>query len=300
MDDGNGTCGRILVAEDDRFYRQILGKRLRGVGYDVFLTANGEEAWQALHEHAVELLLTDWMMPRLDGYELCRRVKRDPGLDKVYCILLTAKDRVDDKVSALDGGADDYLLKPCDDSELLARVRTGLRVHRLYARLEEVSVTDSLTGVGNRRFFDRRLREEVSRCRRYGTPLSLVLIDLDHFKDINDRHGHPVGDDVLVHVGAALRERVRSGELVARIGGDEFAVLMPNTDLDGARAFAEWVEEALTKLPLAMAELVGLEVAGSAGCAELLEDGSDHDLLKTADAALYERKKQRQREDVRG
>jgi diguanylate cyclase (GGDEF)-like protein len=297
LEDGGTASGRILVAEDDRFYRQILGKRLRGAGYEVVLTANGEEAWQALHDQPVELLLTDWMMPRLDGYELCRRVKNDPGFDKVYCILLTAKDRVDDKVSALDGGADDYLLKPCDDSELLARVRTGLRVHRLYAKLEEVSVTDSLTEVGNRRFFDRRLREEVSRCRRYGTPLSLVLIDLDRFKEINDRHGHPVGDDVLVHVGAALRERVRTGELVARIGGDEFAVLMPNTDLDGARAFAEWVEDALTKLPLGMAELIGLEIAGSAGCAELPEDGSPHDLLKAADAALYDRK--RERNDVR-
>ena len=129
-----------MVAEDDRFYRQILAKRLKAAGHRVTLTSNGLEAWEAIQADAPELLLTDWMMPLLDGYELCRKVKDEPSCKAVYCILLTAKGGVQDKIAALDVGADDYLIKPCDDGELLARVRTGLRVHRLCARLAEVSL----------------------------------------------------------------------------------------------------------------------------------------------------------------
>ena len=287
--------GHIVVAEDDRFYRQILAKRLKAAGHRVTLTSNGQEAWEAIQADAPELLLTDWMMPLLDGYELCRKVKDEPSCKAVYCILLTAKGGVQDKIAALDVGADDYLIKPCDDGELLARVRTGLRVHRLCARLEEVSITDPLTGLRNRRYLDQRLDEEISRCRRYRTPLSLVLVDLDHFKEVNDRYGHPVGDEILSAVGTVLAERTRLGEVAARIGGDEFAVLLPNTSLEGARAFARNIENALPEVRgrLDVSEEMDLEVAGSAGAAQLMEGKGASDLVKAADDALYVRKQER-------
>lgn len=290
--------GHILVAEDDRFFRKILAKRLKAAGHRVTLTCDGQEAWEAIQSSTPELLLTDWMMPHMNGYELCGRIKAEPAYKAVYCILLTAKDAVVDKISALDMGADDYLIKPCDDGELLARVRTGLRVHRLCARLEEVSVTDPLTGVFNRRYLDQRLEEEISRGRRHHTPLSLVMIDLDHFKAVNDQFGHPIGDTILSAVGRVLSQRVRLGEVAARIGGDEFAVLLPNTDLKGARAFADWVEEALYELADDLEECEDIVVAGSAGVAQLEADWKSTDLIKAADAALYERKQERHKEHV--
>ncbi len=290
--------GHILVAEDDRFFRKILAKRLEAAGHRVTLTCNGQEAWEAIQDCAPELLLTDWMMPHMDGYELCRRVKAEPAYKAVYCILLTAKGGVVDKISALDIGADDYLIKPCDNGELLARVRTGLRVYRLCARLEEVSVTDPLTGLRNRRYLDQRLEEEISRSRRHHTPLSLVMIDLDHFKAVNDQFGHPIGDTILSAVGRLLTQRVRHGEVAARIGGDEFAVLLPSTDLKGARAFADWVEEALHELAADLEECEGLVVSGSAGVAQLESGWSSADLIKAADASLYEQKLGHNRERV--
>jgi len=289
--------GRIVVAEDDRFYRQILAKRLRAEGHDVVLTSNGEEAWERILDDPPELLLTDWMMPKLDGFGLCRRVKADLSRKTIYCLLLTAKDRVEDKVAALDAGADDYLLKPCDDGELLARVRAGLRAHRMCVRLATASRTDPLTGVGNRRLFDERIQEEWMRSRRYGAPLSVLLLDLDGFKAINDRWGHPAGDTVLARIGELLRTELRSGECAARIGGDEFAAILPNTDHDGARTVADRVERRIAALKIDVGGEF-LPILGSAGTAQLgpLDDALA--LIAAADSALYRRKQIRNRTTV--
>ncbi|MHC4339048.1 MAG: GGDEF domain-containing response regulator [Planctomycetota bacterium] len=285
--------GHVLVAEDDRFYRRILAKRLEAEGHRVTLTANGGEAWEAIRLDRPNLLLSDWMMPLVDGYELCRRVKSDPKLRSIYCILLTAKDQTEDKVSALDLGADEYVVKPCDERELMAHVRRGLRTQRRTQRLEEQSITDPLTQLRNRRCLDQRMAEEVSRSRRSGTPLSLVYIDLDHFKRVNDRFGHLIGDEVLTLVGKTLHERVRLGEVAARIGGDEFAVLLPDTKEKGARAFAAWVERAIAALRLDRHGCADLALGCSTGCAELEAVGDSASLMRAADDALYRRKRER-------
>jgi len=289
-----GTSGgRVLVAEDDRFYRRILEKRLEAAGHEVVVTTNGAEAWKIIQEDPPEVLLSDWMMPHMDGYELCRHVKDQEGLQAVYCVLLTAKDRVDDKVTALDGGADDYLVKPCEDKELLARVRTGLRVNRLHKRLEEASRRDGLTGLYNRRSFDERLWEEIARSRRYDSPLSLVMIDLDHFKAVNDNFGHVVGDEVLIEVAKRLDIRVRAGEVAVRFGGDEFAVILPNTPVDGAQVLARDLEETIGKATLPRDDVFPHRISASAGAAELKRGFGPKELIRAADLALYARKKDR-------
>ena len=301
---GNGgtlvstAIGRVLVAEDDRFYRRILQKRLEAAGHQVTVTTNGAEAWEVVQHEPPEVLLSDWMMPQMDGYELCRNVKDSVKLQAVYCVLLTAKDRVEDKVAALDGGADDYLLKPCDDNELLARVRTGLRVSRLYARLEEASRRDGLTQLYNRRSFDERLFEEIARSRRHGTPLSLVMIDLDHFKAVNDNFGHVVGDEVLVDVASRIDLRVRAGEVAVRFGGDEFAVILPNAGVESARVLARDLEECIGGIELPRDDVFPYRVSASAGAAELRRGFGSKELIRAADLALYDRKAERRDEPV--
>jgi diguanylate cyclase (GGDEF)-like protein len=287
------SIGRVLVAEDDRFYRRILEKRLEAAGHQVTVTTNGAEAWEILQQDPPEVLLSDWMMPQMDGYELCRNVKDTNSLQAVYCVLLTAKDRVDDKVAALDGGADDYLIKPCDDKELLARVRTGLRVSRLYARLEEASRRDGLTRLYNRRSFDERLFEEIARSQRYQTPLSLVMIDLDHFKAVNDNFGHVVGDEVLIEVAKRLDVRVRAGEVAVRFGGDEFAIILPNTSVEGAEVLARDVEQCIARIELPRSDVFPYRVAASVGAAELRRGFGPKELIRAADLSLYSRKAER-------
>ncbi|MHC4938360.1 MAG: diguanylate cyclase [Planctomycetota bacterium] len=285
--------GRVLVAEDDRFYRRILEKRLQTAGHEVIVTADGAEAWQIIAEQPPALLLIDWMMPKMDGYELCRQVKDVTHLQSVYCVLLTAKDRVEDKVTALDGGADDYLVKPCEEKELLARVRTGLRVSRLYHRLEEASRRDGLTGLYNRRSFDERLFEEIARSQRYNTPLSLIMIDMDHFKAVNDNFGHVVGDEVLVEVAKRIDVRVRAGEVAVRFGGDEFAIILPNTSVEGAEVLARDVEQLIARVDLPRTDVFPHRVSASAGAAEIKRGFGPKELIRAADIELYARKKER-------
>ncbi|MFQ5843568.1 MAG: PleD family two-component system response regulator, partial [Planctomycetota bacterium] len=181
-DRGLELRGRVLVVEDDPACREELTRRLREAGHEVAVARDGQEAWSKLHHSQPELVVSDWMMPHLTGMELCRRIKGDSRLGSIYFLLLTAKDHVESEVSALDGGADDHLGKGCPPAELLARVRTGLRMHRRQARLEEDTFTDPSTGLRNQRYFDQRLQQEVALGRRHGTPLSLLLVDLDRVR----------------------------------------------------------------------------------------------------------------------
>ncbi len=198
------------------------------------------------------LLISDWMMPNLDGLELCRRIRTDRIGRYIYIILLTSLDRREDRVKGLRTGADDFLTKPPDPDELTVRLEVAgriLAVHdqleRQNARLAELASTDELTGVKNRRRFREDLELLFAQARRQGTPLSLILLDIDHFKEYNDSFGHPAGDEVLKAFGATLRETVRGHDVVARYGGEEFVVLLPATAADEAVDVAERLRSAI-------------------------------------------------------
>jgi len=244
------------------------------------------------------------ILPDMDGLEVLRFVKARPDDQFIPVIILSVKSDVDTKVAGLRIGADDFLAKPFAEAEILARCGAMLRIKHLQEKLrdaqkklEEQSITDSLTGLKNRRFFDERLHEEFRRAQRYGDTLSLIMIDLDHFKDVNDRHGHPAGDQVLREAAALIRASIRDPDICSRYGGEEFAVILPKTHMSGALAVAEriWRELGAKEyvLPQAGAAAKTVRVTASIGIAfyPSKDISSGEMLLKFSDQALYQAKR---------
>jgi two-component system, cell cycle response regulator len=299
---------RILVVDDDAAALQLLERYLRNAGYDVVTAANGAEALNIDLAVAPQMIITDWMMPELNGLELCRRLRAHPDLGFVYVIVLTAQAERDRVVEALNAGADDYLTKPYGREELLARVRAGQRIVHLQAdlatrnreiaqtntqlslvneKLRVMSVTDELTGLANRREALTRLAECWALAGRYGDPLSCMVADLDYFKRLNDTYGHAAGDRALKEIARRLQESVRAGELVCRLGGEEFLILCPRASVHAAQAAAERLRAAVAAAPVDW-DGAQLPVTISLGVAERTAAmPSQEHLLKAADDALY-------------
>jgi len=252
---------KILIADDEYLSKTILSQTLTRLGHEVVTAADGVEAWERLRTESFPVAIIDWVMPGLDGLELCRRV-RARGDEPVYTyvILLTAMSGRENRVLGYEAGADDFLSKPLDRGELMARIGVARRIldmqqelshrsrqlerlnaelQRQYARLAEVADNDGLTGLKNRRHFRERLDAGFSLACRKRVPLSLAMIDVDHFKHYNDTFGHPAGDAALADIGRLLRENARENDLVARYGGEEFVVMFPATDGPDAYASCE-------------------------------------------------------------
>jgi two-component system cell cycle response regulator len=293
---------RVLLAEDDPTTLLITQRLLKKAGYDVDVVTNGALAFERLKTHFYPMVLTDWEMPEMDGLALCRAIRSAALEGYVYTILLTARDSKENIVAGLEAGADDYLTKPVDEDELIARLNTGKRILSLEQSLraanrrnEHLSQTDALTGTYNRRYLMQRLPQEAERAHRYSHPLSLVLCDVDHFKEVNDTHGHQVGDQVLQGVAQFLRDHVRVEiDWVARYGGEEFVIVLPETPFAGALVAAEKLRAGLASTEFAIGNLV-LKVTGSFGVAgfDLLEPGNSgivDRLIAQADACLYKSK----------
>jgi two-component system cell cycle response regulator len=287
---------RILIADDDAVSRRLLEALLTRQGYDVVAVSDGTEAWQVLQgQDPPRLAVLDWLMADMDGLEVCRRVRERPELGDVYVILLTSRGDQEHIVEGLQAGANDYVTKPFNRNELLARVRVGERMVGLQAelavRVQELAalaMIDGLTGIANRRTFDARLEFECLRTSRFDSPLALIMLDLDHFKSFNDSYGHQAGDEVLKVMGRLLSSNSRNTDLVARYGGEEFAVILVNTDIDAAKEAAERLRARIESEPWSH-RLVTVSV-GIASC--------DHgpvavpELISHADRALYFSKKQ--------
>lgn len=292
----------ILVADDEPINRSLIQRRLEREGYRVYTAENGREAVEITRETLPDLVILDVMMPEMDGLEACRLIKEDATTHDLPVIFLSARDETDMKVSGLTLGANDYISKPFKAEELLARVSVAIRLKRerdqLRASAEEARVsaeiaheqamTDQLTGLLNRYGLQRALQREQSEARRYHRPLSCLLIDLDNFKTVNDTYGHAAGDTALQQIANILTKAVRGSDMVFRHGGEEFLILLPETNLEGAAALAEKIRLA------AEAQLFGdghiFPLTLSAGVASLSEHESGHDMIARADMALYSAK----------
>ena len=237
----------ILIAEDNMVSRKILEKCLLKAGFDVVSVENGNEAFQILKNDFYPIVITDWKMPEMDGPELCKAIRRHKFPGYVFIILVTAKDKDDDIIAGLEAGADDYLVKPINQAELIARLKAGKRILRLERSLKEanekitmLSITDPLTGIYNRSYLNERLPQEIARSFRYKHPLSLLMCDIDRFKRINDTYGHLIGDQILREFVLCLNGSIRKSiDWMARYGGEEFMIVLPETNVKGARQGAE-------------------------------------------------------------
>jgi two-component system, cell cycle response regulator len=290
---------KVLIAEDDMVSRRLLEATLARWGYDVVITCDGTEAWQVLQgPDAPPLAILDWMMPGIDGVEVCRLVRQRVQEPYIYLLLLTTKGRRENIIEGLDAGADDYLTKPFDPHELQVRLRAGKRIVTLQTQLIEARETlriqashDSLTGVWNRRAILERLGDELARAGREGTPVAVALADLDHFKRINDSYGHAAGDAVLCEAVNRMRVSLRLYDAIGRYGGEEFLMVLPGCTTQDAVKLADRLRMSIGQETV---EVTGrhIVVTSSLGVAAsdtipVLDAAS---LIRAADTALYRAK----------
>lgn len=273
-----------------------MARLLKRAGYEVEMAANGREALAKLQHGDFPLMITDWEMPEMDGIALCSAL-RSSEKGYTYIILLTSRDAIEHLVAGLQSGADDYLIKPVIEPELIARLNTGRRIvtleRSLRAANEEnrrLSITDPLTGAYNRRFLMEQLPREIDRAARYGRQLATIMCDVDHFKKINDTHGHLTGDDVLRWFVASMQKCVRTSDWIARYGGEEFVIVMPETNVDNAATAAEHLRHSIADAPFVAA---GVEFSVSAsfgvsGWKDKVPNGASLDpLMACCDAGVY-------------
>jgi diguanylate cyclase (GGDEF)-like protein len=289
----------ILLAEDDPVTRMLMTRFLKNAGYEVDAVANGSEAFDRMTRRYYPMLVTDWEMPEMDGVALCKAVRNMQLDGYVYSLLLTARDSKEHIIAGLEAGADDYLVKPVHEAELVARLNAGRRIlaleHSLRAanqRNRILSITDALTGAYNRRYLMEQLPREVERCRRYAYPLSVLMCDLDHFKHINDQSGHAAGDDVLQQFASRSQKSIRSNsDWIARYGGEEFLIVLPETAHADGMFVAEKLRSMVANTPF-NTRMGEIPMTASFGVASTGPHGPDltlklETLIRTADECLY-------------
>ena len=300
---------KVVVAEDDGLQLQLARKVLTTAGYDVITATNGEDALELALEHNPHLVITDWMMPKMDGVELCRSLRQSKFGRQVYVIILTGQEGDDFLVEAFEAGVDDFVLKPMRANLLLARIRAAQRVIDLQRdiaqereqsrkitadlatanrKLEEAAHSDVLTSLPNRRYLLERFEQEWAGAIRSGVPLSCILMDIDHFKQINDTCGHDTGDLVLQRVADLLNSTTRKHEVVCRQGGDEFVVVCAGSDETCTANGAERIRKVIEKETAGGCGPFDQPITITVGVAErTAEMSGPSDLLKAADKALY-------------
>ena len=314
---------KLLIVDDERIIRTIFSSMVQEWDYEVMLAADGEQAWELIESVDEPLIvLLDWIMPGIDGVEMCKRIKQSKNASRTHVIMLTVKSGMEDMVAGFEAGADDFLVKPVDHRELGSRLSVGKRILQYQYDLEQrnlelmatkkvmekimgelqqaneklkaLSTQDGLTGLSNRRNFEEYLEREWQYAQRQREPLTLIMLDVDFFKLYNDTYGHWLGDECLKLVAKVLTDSVkRSGDLVARYGGEEFAVVARNTDSYGSQLLAEKIRLGAVSLevPHELSK-VAPYVTVSLGVATMVPEPntSYRSLIETADKALYQAK----------
>jgi two-component system, cell cycle response regulator len=291
----NDTDLTILVVDDSPVYRKLVEQSLSNVHHQILFAKNGREALQAFGDKHPEVVITDWSMPDLSGLELCQRIRRDFRQHYAYIILVTSNSNKAQVIEGLSAGADDYLTKPFDPGELLARVGVGRRIIQLHLeveaknrQLEQLALTDPLTGLPNRRAIDLWVDSQLSSAARHDFPMWVVMADLDHFKKINDTYGHEAGDAVLKSFAAILKANTRRSNICGRLGGEEFVLILTHTNEEQTKIAVERIRKrfAMERFRFGQADVAVTATFGIAGFS------GNHApefnvLLARADTALY-------------
>lgn len=298
---------RILVAEDDPISRKILIKTVEAWGHQVISAEDGLEAWKLFQQENPKFIIADWVMPEMDGVELCKKIRACENSGYTYFILLTGKGQQKDVVEGLHAGADDYLTKPFDIDELRGRIRVGERIldlekelnsknwalERLNKQLETLAQTDALTGIGNRRAFYEMIQRIHQRSCRYPNRYGIIMIDIDNFKNYNDSYGHVAGDEALKAVATTLKSSIRCSDEIFRWGGEEIVVIVMEQGLDQTMLVAEKLRGAVASLKVAHKGCDRGYLTISCGAAAFNENCTDKEwdtVLERADQALYRAK----------
>jgi two-component system cell cycle response regulator len=295
---------RVLLVEDDPLQANVTRKILQKTGYEVLWVQDGISAIKTVKTSDLDIILLDLVMPGMDGYEVCRWLKLEEETRGIPIIMLTARKELSDKISGLRVGADDYLPKPYNELELNARIYASLRtkalqdelrkknkqLEKLLGKLEQMAITDALTGLYNRHRFHESLTKEFERARRYSTPFSLVMFDIDHFKKVNDRYGHLAGDMVLKTISNILLQSIREIDTAARYGGEEFMAILPNTEKSDAVVLAERMRMKIAQYTFDEIEGPITVSIGISGMPDEAVDSEDK-LIRCADFALYQAKR---------